>query len=374
MPFAEHDGAWLGTRKVLPWNNRGARGGSVSTTDGERPHTLPPASAVLSELVNLRRYDGMSISRLRSNCPVLLELPVTINELERRGLNDSDRAVAAHRVLTCGVQTLIARSDFSRILSNALNIDGSDLLLDRRRHEVQQQLFMSEKAYRRTEDSAFEELAAALVVTRLTPCGATEGGLRPNVRVDLAYTTDNSTLIELLTMLGFERRPAVVEFHAKRILSGLPEARVVELRQDFPVPPTAWARLTILLSALISKRWPNQALTLQNEPVMSPRVVHMMLLLTKKGTNRSYTDVELIEFENYPDDRGNFRQEDAKPFDVDEMFVNFLPELKLKSYEQYYRIKYDAYSRLAALITTTERFKQWDEVMRGSGLAQYNHN
>ena len=121
----------------------------------ERVWEFRPAwSSVAKELADLRGYYGLSVPRVKEYGKELMLLPATLSQIAVNRWPDDYAAQAAHDVIICALNNSLLRTDFVRVLSHTLNINGVRKLLDGRlgygegrRHDLCTELDVSRKAY-----------------------------------------------------------------------------------------------------------------------------------------------------------------------------------------------------------------------------------
>jgi hypothetical protein len=319
----------------------------VGAPELDRQAPVPASADVLRELVVLRQRDGISMHKLRERCPLLLGLPVTSHELARRQLDETDRHVAAYEMLKCAVTALIPRSDLSRIAAQTLNVMGGNSNLDQRRNRLQAELYLTDKAYRRLEVEAFTHLAGVLVAADRSPCTGTPGEHLSQIEFDLHVSTSSAQLLQILTLLSFERRQTIRDQLGSLLLEPLPNAQAA-LQDDLLAHLEGpWAVARHLLAAVLIKAWPPRTAMPTSD-----------LLLFAAG---SLSDLLL----------SNVLDVDYQHFLVARTEQQRFQQLMLVDHErptdEFYRLKGVNLLQLGAQIERLELDDRWVEVIAGIG-------
>jgi hypothetical protein len=224
-------------------------------TEETRADLTPRSGDVAHELITLRQRDGMSMRKLR-DCPAIKSLPAVREELRRRNLDLSDLHVAAYEALKCGVRSLVARTDYSKILSRTLNIDSDDRGLDDRRALLRAELYISEKAYRRLEDEAYLHFAGVLVIERQAPCDQTGAATPRDFVFDLRVTATAEDIASLLNLISFERRHEIYQRLSNALIEALPNAKLALSEAGYDLAADPWRATRALGNAVFRELWP----------------------------------------------------------------------------------------------------------------------
>lgn len=224
-------------------------------TEETRADLAPRSGDVAHELITLRQRDGMSMRKLRDR-PAIKNLPAVREELRRRKLDASDLHVAAYEALKCGVRSLVARTDYSKILSRTLNIDGDDKGLDDRRAILRTELYLTEKAYRRIEDDAYLHFAGVLVVERQAPCDQASVAALSDIVFDLRVTASPEDIANLLNLISYERRNEIYQMLGRTLIEALPNGKLALTEAGYDSEGDPWRAARTLGSAILRELWP----------------------------------------------------------------------------------------------------------------------
>lgn len=232
-------------------------------TEETHADLAPRSGDVAHELITLRQRDGMSMRKLR-DCPAIKSLPAVHEELRRRKLDLSDLHVAAYEALKCGVRSLVARTDYSKILSRTLNIDSDDKGLDDRRATLRAELYLTEKAYRRLEDEAYLHFAGVLVIERQAPCDRVSTVALGEIVLDLRVTASTEDIANILNLISFERRHEVHQKLGHTLIEALPNAKLALTEAGYDLGGDPWSAVRALGGAILRELWPPRS---QDEPL-----------------------------------------------------------------------------------------------------------
>lgn len=330
----------------------------MSTPSSDQHVERSSAADIERELIHLRQYEGMSILKIREKCPATMALPATTHELERLQMANSDRSVAAHRVINCAIQALIYRTDYAQILSGCLNIRPETsrddagktkaVLLDLRRSRLKAQLHVGSKAYRRLEDEAFVELAATLIMCRQSPCGDTDGGLRPSANAAFnAISAYDPRLDQILNIFGYEQRSPVRAAYAAKFLESVPNGVQAAEEYNSKNRQDDWAKFETLIGAIIINEW--------------------IAFLSLADLNQSLFSSESLRILVLGDPTAYAREDFDKRVAAREQELTSVPHTDESGepLPYYYSQKLRSLSELALRATNIEATDRWREVLLG---------
>ena len=270
-------------------------------------NVAPASSHVLRDLISLRSRQGITMRKVKEQCPHLQQLTAVRLELARRRLAPSDLHVAAHEVVCCAVRQIVPRTEHRRVLWHTLNIEG-DLAesLDARRRRVSAELYLSEKAYHRLEEEAYLELAGALVGAVQSPC---EDGAEP-IHLNIQISLSPERLADFLNLLTYEPRLMVRDSLGIALLQALPNA-MSYLGISIEYGPPAYLDedqvilegntvLDILLDPLLRDAWPPREAG-EPLPVLLADSMNLLLNLRDEFPAEQHFNVALAETPRWPD-------------------------------------------------------------------------
>ena len=309
-----------------------------------------PSHEVMGELIVLRQQDGLTMRRVRDHGPRLCALRITTDQLQRRRLDESDRHVAAYEVVQCAVNSLVPRSDFSRVLAKTLNLAGDEGTLGRRRDRLRSELYISEKAYKRLEEEAYVHLAGALVAAERSPCAGLPSDHLAEIAFDLRITTTAEQLLKVLTLLSFERRETVRNLLGDALMEVLPNARAALDDYTLAQLEGPWALARHVIGAVLMNAWPpNPKVTAPDEVLLSAGSLSNALLSNVHDVDLNYLLTARDEQERLHDQV---------------MVTGDQPSA------EFFKLKGDTMVKLANQIREIEQNDKWSDVLPPVGAGE----
>lgn len=190
--------------------------------DGEASldETLRPSShEVLGELELLRRDHGISPTKIQTQAPSLLRLPVVEDQLKLKQLDPRDRHLAAYSAIGCVIDFGISDYQTQTILILSMRYDPSLLRtrpnpewgavisttsLSQRHKFIQAVMLYGKTTYFERLNDAYRQLADQLVIRDHSPCR--EAGVE-----ELAKLLVAATLQELLVLFSAHGQSVLME-------------------------------------------------------------------------------------------------------------------------------------------------------------------
>lgn len=192
-------------------------------TTYEAPSDTGLRDAVLAELAEFRRRDGIDVRKIRESGANVMRLPAVERSAADRGVPPD---IAAFEYLKC----IAGRSrdlgkEYQKIVWATLNFDGDPSSLTQRRDALRG--FRKESAFLEYEKAAFENYAGQLVWRRSSPCEDSTTEVDniawANALLAMSYDEDANALLTLaLARLQKSRTEDEAREEAHRRLGVLP--------------------------------------------------------------------------------------------------------------------------------------------------------
>lgn len=125
---------------------------------------------ILAELKEIRKYNGVTVEKLATEAPAFLRHEAVALAMQKRGLSEAERPVAALGVLGCFARSGHWSDDARMILVDTLNLSRKTGSLSSRRADITEELGLSSKTFTRREEETYEALAAYIINENRSPC------------------------------------------------------------------------------------------------------------------------------------------------------------------------------------------------------------
>lgn len=196
----------------------------MTFTGNTEAGSLPSHADVVGELLELRRFHGISSEKVRKVARNIMTLPVVDDQIRLGRLAAQDRFLATYQVLKCAVTRNELATVEHRVLRMSFNFDNLPIVLKDRLADLENELGRSANTIAVMEREAISDLATFLIGSARSPCA--EKPERPDIERMLTFTLtmEASSFAVLLRHLPMDDRSLVREAIAEEAMRFVPLA------------------------------------------------------------------------------------------------------------------------------------------------------